>query len=366
MRERKVAAFGILLFSAMLVASITMTVAWYQGASYMEIDGFDISVKSPDLQLSTDNEYFQDSLSKDSLQKVDNFKPISSYAQDEWMASHSTEPIFYQEYDSIDSEIMSADKATITSSGFFSQDIYIKCSQSYYISFVGDDELKKDEQPLFVANEKANLERAKRLVKLPEYQGYTVEEITERLNGVIHSMRISVLVLEQTGDNADQSSNEDYAYYIVDPYKNSDTYIGGILDADLSGSYDSFSGKEVVYGDVTSGDKAKYDASQANDSTLEGELTCFNSTHQKGVQRFNQSESENAGLTIAKEKSIALEDIDSFEEGNLGMNFPLYKDVSRRLRLSIYLEGWDLDNTNCTMFGSFYVNLKFKMSRPIL
>ncbi|MFA7032378.1 MAG: hypothetical protein WC201_02300 [Bacilli bacterium] len=359
MPGRKLPILGLIVMSGLLVSSITMTVAWFVGASYMQISGFDISLEDPSLTLSTDNIHFEDSLSKGSLTEVDNFKPVSSTFASSWMNTQSTSPIFYGEYNSIDNQFMNdpsdASEATF---GFYSQELYLKSSQNVYVTLVKDSQLNEGEQPLFVADSAANIVQANRLSSQAEYASYSLEEITQRLDRVIYSLRLSILVL----NDDEEETFPDYAYYIIDPFKEEATMLGGVLDNDLDGYYDSYDGQEVVYGEVTNTDRAIYDAALVNDSTLDGELTCFNSAHAAGIQPFNYASSIANGLVIKEENSIALEDIDSFIEGE-GMNIPLKANVSKRIVISIYLEGWDHDNVNCTMFGSFLVNLKFKVSR---
>jgi len=359
MPGRKLPVLGLIVMSGLLVSSITMTVAWFVGASYMLISGFDISLEDPTLTLSTDNVHFENSLTKASLTEVDNFKPVSSTFSSLWMNDHATAPVFYSEYSSINSQFMNHPSDTSEATfGFYSQELYLKSSQNVYVTLVKDSQLDEDEQPLFVADSAANVEKAQRLSSYAEFAHYSLEEIAQRLDQVIYSLRISVLVLNDDGEEA----FPDYAYYIVDPFKTEPTLLGGVLDNDLNGHYDSFNGKEVVYGEVTNTDNAIYDNASTNDSTLDGELTCFSSAHEAGVQPFNYASSIANGLAIKEENSIALENIDSFSEGE-GMNIPLKANISKRIVISIYLEGWDHDNVNCTMFGSFLVNLKFKVSR---
>ena len=61
-------------------------------------------------------------------------------------------------------------------------------------------------------------------------------------------------------------------------------------------------------------------------------------------------------MEVAKENSIAV------EEAENSVYIPLYENEPRKLYISFYLEGWDLDNTNITMFAYFTINISFMIA----
>jgi len=362
MKANRLPIFGLLTLSLALVSSISLTAAWFIGASYLQIAQIDIKMKSPTLSISTDNIEFKDSLSKDELQQVDDFKPVSSIYYQNWVDAYATEPVFYSEYKTITSEFMtSPSDLEVATYGFFSQELYLKSSQNVYVSMVKDIEMQEGENPLFYPDEEANATKAQRLHSTFGYEDMSVEEITEGLNDVVKSLRISVLVLNNDGEDIDAAS---YGLNIIDPYYESPTYYGGILDNDLSGTFDNFNNQEVIYGWANNPENIIFDDPLSEDVNYEGQLTCFNSGHEGGVRTFNANQSRINNFTIESEPALSF-DNPSFDDplSSSGFIIPLKADISRKIVLSIYLEGWDQDNTNITMFGKFFVNLQFKILR---
>ena len=362
MKLSKLPILGLLVITLLCVSSISLTVAWFVGASYLQIAQIDIKTKSPTLQLSTDNIDFRDSLSKQDLHQVDDFKPVSSIFFQNWTSSLDEQPIFYGEYKSITKEYMTemADLEEATF-GFFSQEIFLKSSQNVYVSMVQDTEREEDELPLFYPDETANATKARRLFNTYGYEGLTSEQITQGLNDVVKSLRVSVLVLNNDGEEIDSTS---YRNYIIDPYYDKTTYYGGILDNDLSGTYDNVNGQEVMFGWVNDTNNIIFDNPILESTEPVGLLTCFNSGHDSGVRIFNDAQSRDNNFVIQSEPALAF-DSPSFSDIESPSSFiiPLKANTSRRIVLSIYLEGWDSDNTNMTMFGKFFVNLQFKILR---
>ena len=353
---------GLLMVSFALISSISLTVAWFIGASYLQIAQIDIKTKSPTLQLSTDNIEFKNSLAKSDLQRVDDFKPVSSIYYYNWTTTQAETPVFYGEYKTISKEFMtSPSDVDVADYGYFSQTLYLKSDQSVYVTLVQDDELEEGENPLFYPDEEANLAKAQRLYNTFGYEELTVEQITQGLNDVVKSLRVSLLLLNDDEENIDP---ETYDYHIIDPYYDKPTYYGGILDNDLSGTYDNYNGQEVIFGWVNDSDCVRFDEPLTQESSVVGYLTCFNSGHARGVKRYDAESSFENNFVIEKEPALKFNSSEFYDvETETGLLIPLKANVSRRIVLSIYLEGWDEDNNNLTMFGKFLVNLQFKILR---
>ncbi|HNX16464.1 MAG TPA: hypothetical protein PKO28_03800 [Bacilli bacterium] len=362
MKNNKLPILGFLLLSLALVSSISLTAAWFIGASYLQIAQIDIKTKSPELTISTDNIEFKESLSKEDLMRVEDFKPVSSIFYQDWCNSLSTEPVFYNEYKTVDSEFMtSPNNLEAASYGYFSQEIYLKSNRNVYVSMVKDSDLAEGENPLFYPDADANATRAQRLLNTFGYEGMSLQDITAGLNNVVRSLRISILVLNNDSENID---SEFYRLNIIDPFYEEPTYYGGVLDNDLNKTFDNLNGQEVIYGWVHNQENILFDDPSTTTTGYEGQLTCFNSGHAAGVRPYSETRSLNNGFSIEREPALHFDD-PSFDdpESDSGFIIPLKADISRKIVLSIYLEGWDKDSTNITMFGKFFVNLQFKILR---
>ena len=161
------------------------------------------------------------------------------------------------------------------------------------------------------------------------------------------------MVLNDTGDD----SLNDYAFYIVDPYKDKTVKYGGLLDMDGDSYYDYIQGKEALVGDFTYvEDKLVYDEPSQEEKQIEGHPSAFNARTKAGVRHLDIEKSiSNGGLNIEEEKSISLQDV------NNDIRIPLKAGVSKKIYLSLYLEGWDLDNTNFAMYSYFDMNYHNKV-----
>ena len=60
-------------------------------------------------------------------------------------------------------------------------------------------------------------------------------------------------------------------------------------------------------------------------------------------------------MIINEEKSLSLSELDQFE-------MTLQPDVSKKIVLSLYIEGWDTDSVNYTMFSRFLTGVSFKLA----
>lgn len=357
MEKRKIAIFGIAGLSLLLAASISMTVAWYNGSSYLAINGVNVGLADKHLSISIDNEDFKSFIPTEDLNEVGRFRAVSSMFSDDWISRKEETPVFKGAYGaSAKNVVNSVDEAHTISGGYYCQDFYLMCDYDVYVTL--DKELTT-----FNSDEEGNRELIQELRE--KYPGLSDEEIYDNLNRVIESLRISLLVLNDSDD--DSGEYPDYAYHIVDPFKNKITYMCGILDSDKNGYYDySEENKEVLYGECYSSDENKTveECLVYNEPTLTSthvsskELTCFTSGNKEGVKKINFEASAANGVVLQKEKSVALEDVES------EILIPLKTNVSKRIVLSFYQEGWDFENTDFVKYSHFFVNVIFKIARP--
>lgn len=358
MNSKRVAIFGIAGLSLMLAASITMTVAWYNGSSYLAVNNINIGLHDKKLQISTDNETFKDFIPDEELMRVGRFRAVSTMFSDDWVERKEEKPIFKGSFGTSEKNVVnSPNDANNTSGGYFSQDIYIKCDSDVYLTL-------DSEQTTFNSDEQENQDMIQDIRE--KYPGLTDEEIFSNLNDVVKSLRISLLVLNDSDDESGEFP--DYSYYIVDPYKDKITYMGGILDSDKNGYYDySSENKEVLYGQSHCSDENKtveeclvyQEPALTSTHVSTKELTCFTSGNKEGVRKIDFDASFENGLVLEEENSVALE---KAEEEIL---IPLKAEVSKRIVLSFYQEGWDLENTDFVRYSHFFVNVIFKIARPM-
>ncbi len=360
MNKQKLAILGIAGLSLVLAASISMTVAWYNGSSYLAVNNINVSLHDKHLSIATINEdeYFKDFIPDEELMRVGRFRAVSTMFCQEWIDNKETTPIFKGGYGtSLRNVVDGSDDVNKATGGYFSQEIFIKCDSDVYLTL-------DSEMTTFNSDEEENREMIQDLRE--KFPGLSDEEIFFNLNNVINSLRISLLVLNDTSDDSEEYP--DYNYYIVDPYKDKEnpTLMGGILDTDKNGFFDySSEKKEVLYGQAYSTDENKtleeclvYKEPIETDEEVSSKvLTCFTSGNKEGVNKIDFDASYENGLAIEKEHSVALEDAES------EILIPLTANVSKRIVLSFYQEGWDLENTDFVRYSHFYVNVIFKIAR---
>lgn len=357
--KQKLAILGISALSLMMVTSVALTVAWYDGSSYLALNDINIRLLDKELSISIDNSEFKNFLDNEEMHDAGKFRAISSEFSELWTNEKGEQPVFKTGYGASSKNILNEpeDVADATD-GYFSQEFYIKCNSSVLIT------LDKD-TTTFNPDESDNLEMVESLRE--RFPQLTDEEILQNLNDVVKSLRISLLVLNDEDDTS--NTFPDYAYYIIDPYKDKTTYYAGILDTDKDGFFDySHERKEVLYGQTRCNVEGKtveeclvYDEPAEESIILDrSEVTCFNSGTKQGTKRINFPESYANGLEFVEEPSIAMEDVES------EVLIPLRAETSKRIVLSFYQEGWDLENTDFVKYSHFYINVLFKIAKAVL
>lgn len=334
----------VILFSsicALLAVSTALTFAWFLEGTDLFVDNVCITFKGDkDLRISASDDVttFKESISKEDLKRVDAFIPVSSMYSYNWTNIKAETPMFQAGYTTTNENPTTSQAI----SGFFSQDIYLYSKSDDFYATIDKDTFE------VVADKERNAQIAVTLrSKFPNLSDY---EIQTYLDQIEKSVRVSILVPDQ----------EYYQYVIIDPYKEQETLFGGVMDLNDDGFYDAYTKQnqiyEVVYGDLNDRSKIIYDSTSSGDSEIEGPKTCFNAKHKNGVRPFNPEASEANGLVIAKEQSLTP------EQAEYELGIPIFAEEPTKIVLSIYLEGWDLDNTNLAMYAAFSVGLKFKIS----
>lgn len=356
MNKRKLVISLILGTVALSVISLSASLAWYASSDRLQINTIDLDLRTDEsvglyIGTSTDEEAFKEQLGNADLNKVKQFVPTSSMFHSHWLDEKKDMPEFYNltEHDIYGIP----DFAKPASEGFFQQKLYLLNNIDYYVTL--------DTEQTFITSDKtANNLRAQALAgKVGEL---TVDEIEEKLNKLENSMRFSILV----------NTPNFYQYFIVDPNKdeNKVTYYAGRLDVNADEYYDTFNGKEVLYGEVDNREAIVYDNPEDptfvkpyKETKAEFFGNAFEGKNDKSAYTYNEQNSLQAGVKYKEEPSISLDDINSNDNPLL---IPCYNGVPTEIVLSIYLEGWDLDCYNSTMGASFNAQLSFKVLRGII
>lgn len=347
---------------ALSALSLSITLAWYASSDRLNVSAFEVQINgSHNLLISTVNEpgTFKESLTKEELNSVDLFVPVSSMHKGTWMANKGDTPYFYDNsfYNVPSSGIPQLKRVE---RGFYQQKIYLLSDITYNITLDVDN-------TKFSFDEAANKKRAEQLHK--ENDELTVEEYKAYLDNLVNCVRLSVLVPDEDG----------YAYYIVDPYKkeNEQTLLSGRLDNDGDGYYDTYEyldegniiEKETVYGEILNREKLVYDDPSGDPvEELEEKAHFYGNSFQgqtKGsAYKYNEAktrENLEEGETIyVYEDSMSFADINRADTEFL---IPCTAGIAREVVVSIYLEGWDLDCVNATMGASFIDNISFKLAK---
>ena len=347
--KKRLAAFGIALTSAMLVAHVGFTIAWYNGSSNLAVYNFDIALANKELTISTDNVNFKDHLTSEDVKDAipEKYRPVSSSFSNNWIAQKATLPQFTSGYGEPSTfNMTSFSDVTVRNDGTFRKELYLKCSSYAKVAL--------DAENTFVrADEEANRSIASKLQR-KLYRDKTVEEVVELLNDIENSLRFSILVLNDDGQDIDDNQ---YQYKIIDPHKNGSTKLGGLLDNDLDGYYDFYNGKEVIYGEVNNANDTTlvYQSATIDDVGPSNTNSCFEANHKNDIEQLDLEASRAKGMDIVEEQSLSLNELDNF-------TFELQPDLSKKIVLSLYIEGWDRDSVNYTMFSRFVTGISFKLA----
>lgn len=338
---------------ALSVASVGVSVAWYQASNILNVDNIVVQIEGDrKLEFSTSYdtswtaseraEHFKSTLSdKDGELDVPSiYSPVSSMYSSVWANQKKEKPVYH-------------DVLTVATGGYYSQDLWLRCDDSCYVTL--------DLNQTFI--EFFNNAYARTLMRNNPQLGLSEQEINNRLSQLVKAMRFAFIVPED--------EKNEYNYYILDPNSNEeDVYFGGLLDNDSSSrgyydySEDMMQNKhEIVYGEVNNRSLIVYDEPLDYDSDWEYKdksASAFNAKHKKGVHRFNKEASLANGLVIAKENKHTKEELAANPE-----QFMIYLDAykPKKINVSLYIEGWDLDADNYTQGASFNANLSFKIDR---
>ena len=351
-----------ILIPSLLVSIITilltttgLTVAWYASGLSLQISDIDVSiVTDPTLEIGVKDSdgninYYKDKLPSEVFKDkyVSLFKPVSSMYSSLFIDSKEDYPVFREKYGHPTySDETTYKSSNVAKDGYFSIELYLRSDSDVYVTVDSNTE-----RTYFKGDTAKNIEKAKDLVS--RYPALTKEEIASRMDEIDHSLRFSLL----------ETSSDNYNYTIIDPYKDKDTYFSGSLDIDANGYYDSYidssiNRKEFYYGEYYNDDKLVYELNEEATS-ISGESSTFNAGHNENTYVVNVDKSIENGLVRAKEESVSLTTVSD-------ELIALKHNEAKRVVFSIYIEGWDLDNTNVNEYGAFKSSFGFKVSKEYI
>ena len=210
----------------------------YASASRLYVDSFVIGIDGDrELLISTerDGEYTEH-LNQDDVNNVAFFAPVSTSHSDNWVINKSDTPIFYDETSFSEYEDAVLRKPTVE--GYFSQKFYLYSDDDVYVTIdpyktflsTGDEE---NRDATFIKNERYAEELHHKYQELYGNKAdnelsneerflrdLSKEQIVARLLALRKAMRFSILVTDPNH----------YSYTIIDPHKEGETSLGGILD----------------------------------------------------------------------------------------------------------------------------------------
>lgn len=320
-----------------------------------------------------------------------------NYDNFHWMTNKSDKPYFVNSYQDSDT-FVSAERHTgsmrpippgVAVSGYYSQTLYLLANTDAYITldpetcfFNGytcfDEEGTPSKQALFDAIHEKNVEQSKKIKG-----DNNAETEASYMDNLCKALRISIL-------DADEDT---YKYTIIDPFKKETTHFVGVLnmstdsyfdnyflhyeDLDGDGGFDRVY-KEVIYGDVD--EDTRDNALYTTQAQLSPERTRYNengdvisdtidSYQASSFTAYTRPYTYHAlvdkslkqnKIIAAEEHSVALNKLGSEEDA---LMIPVKRNTPKRIVLSMYLEGWDLDCINNTMGATFNTALSFKIAR---
>ena len=355
-KSKVIIAFSIATI-ALNAATVSLSIAWYANSAAVYVNAIDITFdtdKMLGLATSYDGEY-KEVLNHTELKPITQFKPVTTAHRSLWMDKKNPEPLFYDDtLTDYENDIQPV------TGGYFTQELYLKSDDDIYVTI-------NPEKTFIIPNETYNESYAEELYD--EFQKGTDENkkkmtrnvIAKKLNQLVRAMRFSILV----------PAEDDYSYEIIDPYKESETLLGGVLDNDTDNYYDHYPSLddpdiqlERVYGEII-GDRNKivYDDPASADSRYKNtrdEPSAFNAKHKAGVKTFNLEKTLENGVEIKKEEARSLND---YEKAVKPFHIALNAYEPKKIVVSMYIEGWDLDSVNYTMGATFDASFSLKIER---
>ena len=132
MNKKRIIVSAMVGTIALSALSLSISLAWYASSARLQVESIDISIKGDaHLLVSTSEERdsFKESLTKEDLNAVDKFIPISSMYRNTWMEEKKELPVFY---DTSSPVVPSSGvpNLTVADYGYFQQKLYFHLHQN--------------------------------------------------------------------------------------------------------------------------------------------------------------------------------------------------------------------------------------------
>ena len=364
MNYRKVIITSLVGSIGIAVLSLSLSFAWYNTSERLFLDTLLITVSGEQqLRISTSGEQgtFVESVKyrldeeENDLDDAGLFQPVSSMFKSNWLEDDlKTEPQMYI-YTNSAVDLHNAPSAEEAEWGYYKQHLYIYSSSNVNATIDSQDlvveEIAKTNDAYAYTLMKQKNVMDEYVEKHPDWTDEQIhDDILANLNEMKKCMRIGLYVVE------------DNKFYIIDPYKEEETLLGGRADLFMNRYYDDYLNLddeeryEVIYGEITGRENAVYLDAREQDTDAPEVYTSFASRTKAGTHAFDLKASLENGLEIKKEDSLSRAEMEN------KMIIQLESGKPKEIVLMAYMEGWDLDCTNKHMGSSFNIDLQFKIS----
>ena len=342
--KAKLLTLGALLFSLGVATSAVSTSAWYNLLDIAVISNLNLKIDMKDAWLRLDlkrngeiiendgNGYTKEQLGIEEAVLRD----VSGMFQDSWYNSGFD---FEHDVPKMHSRYRLGLSKTET---FYEPEDKINktyVQNEFVLSSGMDTDVYLDPSSYIKSNVDANQKTA-------DENGWSTDRFN-KLNEAVHTVRISFLT--------------DDGYHIVKLGQTEDTYYGGILDLDKDGYYDNDGSKEYLYGEY-SGTPSHLPANSTAPS--ENELqsakdnhNVFSAYHQKDIEQVNI-----ASVNVKKENAKKIDSMTFDVNDPLKATTPICHvkaGQTKRIVVSIYVEGWDRYMTDDIASATFDVHIAF-------
>ena len=341
--KAKLLTLGALLFSFGVATSAVATTAWYNLLDIAVVSNLNLKINMEDawirLDLKKNGQIIEnegDGFTKEQLGIEEAvLTDVSGMYESSWLnpeALINGVPKFHSRY-----HIGSTKKETLFEPEENANKTYVQ--NEFILSAGMDTEIYLDPSSYIKAAAEKNQKTA-------EENGWDSTRAS-KLNEVVHAVRMSFLT--------------DEGYKIVKLGETEDTYYGGILDLNKDGYYDNDGDKEYLYGEYT-GEPSYLAANEVEPSaqelaSMKGNHNTFVACHQKDVEKVDVS-----SINIKKENAFKLNDVTFDIDDPLKPTTPICHvkgGETKRIIVSIYVEGWDKRMTDDIDKASFDINIAF-------
>ena len=363
MKSKKIIIASLVGSIGVAVLSLSLSLAWYNTSENLYLDTLNISVTGEkSILISTSGEegtfvesvQFKKNEEKNDLKDAGLFSPVSSMFKSRWIEDDSkNEPELYV-YSNSAVNLKYEPVPDPAPWGYYSQHLYLYSTSSVLVTIDSEDfnlseiEASNKEYANYLLTQVHV--RDKYAAEHPDWTNEQIfNDIVSKLSEVKKCMRTAIYDISMK------------KFYIIDPYKESETLLGGRADLFGNRYYDSHQESdgdryETIFGEVSNREKAVYLPVNEKDTPAPETYTSFDSRTQAGVHALNLNASLENGLEIAKEDSMTV------TEAEAKIFLRLKSMEPKEIVLLTYLEGWDTDCTNQHMGSTFNLDMKFKIS----